>query len=254
MLHTVDTIQLLSFHGHSTVKSTMKTVGLIGGTTDVSTVEYYRLINTGLNKKRGGYNTGEIIIYSTDFGQSARFAKGGLWEEFAKYLNEKALSLERAGADFILCCSNTCHGVGDEFMKGVKIPLLHIMDVTGEAIRAAKLTKVALVGTKLTMSSKVTVDEARERYGTEVIVPTEEEQDILDNIIFAELSKSIFTEKSKAAYLEVFETLRSRGAEGVVLGCTEITLLVKQTDLPDFPMFDTLTLHAEAAVSEALAD
>jgi aspartate racemase len=230
----------------------MKTVGLIGGSTDVATAEYYRLINTGLNKRRGGHNTGEIIINSMDCGQSVRFVKGGLWEEGAKYVNGKALSLERAGADFIMCCSNAWHVVADEFMKGVNIPLLHIMDVTGEAIQAAKLTKVALVGTKSTM--KALVDEASKRYGAEVIVPTDEEQDILDNIILTELSKAVFTEKSKAAYLKVFEALRSRGAGGVVLGCTEIPLLVKQADLPDFPMFDTLTLHAEAAVLMALSD
>jgi aspartate racemase len=230
----------------------MKTVGLIGGSTDIATAEYYRLLNTGFNKRRGGHNTGEIIINSMDCGQSVRFVKGGLWEEGAKYLNSKALSLERAGADFIMCCSNTWHGVANEFMKGVNIPLLHIMDATGEAIQAAKLTKVALVGTKLTM--KTLVDEASKRYGAEVIVPTDKEQDILDNIIFIELSKSLFTEKSKAIYLEVFEALRSRGAGGVVLGCTEISLLVKQADLPDFPMFDTLTLHVEAAISMALSD
>jgi aspartate racemase len=187
-----------------------------------------------------------------DFGEIARFVKGGLWEEGAKYINGKALSLERAGADFIICVSNTCHRVADDFMKDVKIPLLHIMDATGDAIREANLTKVALVGSKSTMSSLI--EEAKKRYGVEVIVPADEEQDLLDNIIFTELSKSQFTEKSKAAYLEIFESLRGRGAGGVVLGCTEIPLLVKQADLPDFPMFDTLTLHAAAAVSKALAD
>jgi aspartate racemase len=230
----------------------MKTIGIIGGSTDVATAEYYKLINTGLNKRRGGYYTGEIIINSVDFGEIARFVKGGLWEEGAKYINGKALSLERAGADFIICVSNTCHRVADDFMKDVKIPLLHIMDATGDAIREANLTKVALVGSKSTMSSLI--EEAKKRYGVEVIVPADEEQDLLDNIIFTELSKSQFTEKSKAAYLEIFESLRGRGAGGVVLGCTEIPLLVKQADLPDFPMFDTLTLHAAAAVSMALAD
>lgn len=232
----------------------MKTIGIIGGTTDVATAEYYRLINTGLNKRRGGYSTGEIIISSMDFGESVRFIKGDLWDEGAKYLNAKALGLERAGADFILCASNAWHCVANGFMKDVNIPLLHIMDATGEAIREANLTKVALVGTKSTMSSQTLVEEAKKRYGVEVIVPTDEEQDILDDIIFVELSKSLFTEKSKAAYLEVFRALQSRGAGGVVLGCTEIPLLVKQADLPDFPMFDTLTLHAAAAVSMALAD
>jgi aspartate racemase len=232
----------------------MKTIGIIGGSTDVATAEYYKCIVSGLNLRRGGFYTGEIIIYSMDFGQSARIVKGSLWEEGGRYLNQKALSLERAGADFIICVSNTWHCVADAFMRDVRIPLLHIMDATGEAIRAANLTKVALVGTKSTMSSGVLNIEAKKRFRVDVIVPTNEEQDILDTIIFTELSRALFTDESRAAYLEVFRALRRRGAEGVVLGCTEIPLLVKQADLPELLMFDTLTLHAEAAVSMALAE
>jgi aspartate racemase len=232
----------------------MKTIGIIGGSSHVSTEEYYRLLNVGLNKRRGGDHTGDIIINSMDFGQAVHYVRGGLWEEGGKYLNAKALSLERAGADFIILACNVWHIAADRFMKGVKIPLIHIMDPTGVAIRAAKLEKVALVGAKGTMSSTVFVEEAKKRCGIDVIVPTDEEQDVLDRIIVHELAKSQFTEKSRAAYLEVFESLRRRGAGGVILGCTEIPLLVKQSDLPDFPMFDTLTLHVEAAMSMALAD
>jgi aspartate racemase len=232
----------------------MKTIGIIGGSTDVSTAEYYKLLNAGLNKRRGGFNTGEIIINSMDFGHSARFSQEGLWEDAGKYLNGKALSLERAGADFIILACNTWHAVADMMMKDVNIPLLHIMDATGEAIRATGLTKVALVGTKSTMSSTILIEEGKKRYGVEVIVPTGEEQDILSHIILSELSKGQFIEQSKEAFLKVFRSLRRRGAGGVVLGCTEIPLLVKQADLPDFPMFDTLTLHVEAATTMALAE
>jgi aspartate racemase len=230
----------------------MKTIGIIGGSTDVSTAEYYKLINAGIRERLGGFHTGEIIINSMDFAQSVRFVEGRLHDEAAVYLNGKALSLERAGADFIVLACNTWHSVAEGFMKDVTIPLLHIMDPTGAAIRAAHLTKVGLVGTKSTMQSDFLVEEGRKRFGTDVIVPTAEEQVVVHDIILNELSKGVFSESSKAAYLKVFESLRSRGAQGVVLGCTEIPLLVQQADLPDLPMFDTLTLHVDAAVAMAL--
>jgi aspartate racemase len=232
----------------------MKTIGIIGGSTDVSTAEYYKLINAGIRQRLGGVHTGEIIINSMDFAQSLRLIDGGLWEEGGKYLNGKALSLERAGADFILCACNFWHKVADSFMKDVKIPLLHIMDPTGGAIQAAHLTQVGLLGTKATMSSGDILGEYKKRFNIDIIVPSDEEQDQVHHIILTELSQAQFTEKSKAIYLEVMKSLRSRGAQGIILGCTEIPLLVNQTDLPELPMFDTLKLHVEAAVSMALSD
>jgi aspartate racemase len=232
----------------------MKTIGIIGGSTDVSTVEYYKLINAGIRQRLGGFHTGEIIINSMDFAQSARLVNGGLWEEGGKYLNGKALSLERAGADFILCACNVWHKVADSFMKDVKIPLLHIMDSTGGAIQAAHLTQVGLLGSKATMSSDDILSEYKKRFNIDIIVPFDEEQDQVNHIILTELSQAQFTEKSKAIYLEIMKSLRRRGAQGIILGCTEIPLLVNQADLPELPMFDTLKLHAEAAVSMALSD
>lgn len=232
----------------------MKTIGVIGGSTYVSTLEYYKLLNVGLNQRRGGHSTGDIIINSMDFGNGEKYLTAEQWEEGGKYLNEKALSLERAGADFIILACNVWHIAAERFMKDVKIPLIHIMDPTGEAIRAKNLTTVALVGSKPTMSSALFVEEGKKRFGVNVIVPTEEEQTIIHGIILHELSKGQFKEESKAAYLEIFESLRRRGAGGVVLGCTEIPLLVQQSDLPDFPMFDTLTLHVEAAITKAVTE
>lgn len=230
----------------------MKTIGIIGGSTDVATMEYYKLINAGIRERLGGNHTGEIIINSMDFAQSARFVNGGLWEEGGRYLNRKALSLERAGADFILCVSNTWHKAEEAFMKDVHIPLLHIVDPTAKAILKRGLTKVGLLGTKATMSGKFLVEEYTQRFGVKIVVPSDEEQDIIDHIIFAELSKAKFTESSRRTYLDVIDSLRSRGAEGIILGCTEIPLLVSQVDRPNFPMFDTLKLHSEAAVTMAL--
>jgi aspartate racemase len=232
--------------------ATMKTIGVIGGSTYVSTMEYYKLLNVGLNKRRGGHYTGEILISSIDFGRGLEYLDGQLWEEGGKYLNEKALALEKAGADFIILACNVWHISADGFMKDVKIPLLHILDPTADGIREKKLTKVALVGSRGTMASEFFVGEAKRRFGIDVIVPTAEEQVVIGDIIVNELAKDIFTDQSRSAYLEVFESLRHRGAEGVVLGCTEIPLLVKQSDMPDFPMFDTLTLHVEAAIIKTL--
>lgn len=232
----------------------MKTIGVLGGSTYVSTIEYYKLLNVGLNKRRGGHCTGEILISSMDFGRGLEYVDGQLWEEGGKYLNEKVLALERAGADFVILACNVWHIAADRFMEDVKIPLLHILDPTGDAIREKKLTKVALVGSKGTMASEFFVNQAKKRFGVDVIVPAVQEQLIIGDIIVNELSKDIFTDRSRAAYLKVFESLRRRGAEGVVLGCTEIPLLVKQLDMPEFPMFDTLTLHVEAAILKSLED
>jgi aspartate racemase len=187
-----------------------------------------------------------------DFAQSARFVNGGLWEEGGTYLNRKTLSLERASADFILCVSNNWHKAAEAFMKDVHVPPLYIVDPTANAILNHGLTKVGLLGTKATMSGKFLVEEYTQWFGIEILLPSDKEQDIVDHIIFAELTKANFTESSRRIYLDVIDSLRARGAEGIILSCTEIPLLVSQVDRPNLPMFDTLKLHAEAAVSMAL--
>ena len=176
------------------------------------------------------------------------------WEEGGAYLAAKAQGLERAGADFILCASNTMHRVSDEFMKGLRIPLLHIVDPTGEAIRKAGLTKVALLGTRPVMASSYVSARYAEKFGVETLVPDPAEQAIVDRIIFDELVHRVLTPESKQVYLQIIDRLRARGAQGLILGCTEIFLLLSQSDRPDFPMFDTTTLHVDAAVAMALDD
>lgn len=230
----------------------MKTIGIIGGSTDVATVEYYRLINNGIRERLGDKHTGEIIINSMDFHQSARFLKYNLFDEAGIYLHKKALGLELAGADFILCVSNTWHMAEHLFMKDLKIPFLHIVDPTARAIQKDGFKKVGLLGTKATMSGTFLSDRYLENFGIEIAVPTEEEQDLIDRVIFEELSLAKFTEESKNQYLSIIDSLSSQGVEGIILGCTEIPLLVNQLDRPHIPMYDTLTLHAEAAVELAL--
>lgn len=230
----------------------MKTIGIIGGSTDVATVEYYKLINAHIREVLGGLHTGEIIINSMDLARSAHYVHNGLWDEGGEYLHGKALSLERAGADFILVVSNTWHRASHVFMQGVKIPLLHIVDPTAMAIKEKGLRTVALLGTKATMGTHYLPNEYESRFGINVITPAEDEQTFIDDVIFKELSYWKFKDESRERYLTIIDKLVERGAQGVILGCTEIPLLVKQADRPNVPMFDTLTLHAKAAAMKAV--
>ncbi|ATY58985.1 aspartate racemase [Cordyceps militaris] len=222
----------------------MKTIGIIGGSTDIATVEYYKIINATVREQLGGLHTGEIIINSMDLARSAHYVRHSLWDEGGAYLATKAQSLERAGADFLLVVSNTWHRASPVFMAGVSIPLLHIADPTAAAIRAQGLSKVILLGTKATMGTPYWAEEFKAR-GVVVVVPNEAEQTLIDD----------FRDESRQRYLEIVDRLvREEGAQGVVLGCTEIPLLVRQKDRPGVPMFDTLTLHAKAAALMAVEE
>jgi len=231
---------------------TMKTVGIIGGSTDIATVEYYNLINKHVREELGGLHTGEIIINSMDLARSAHFVKNELWDEGTEYLHSKAHSLVRAGADFIICVSNTWHRVSDEFMAGIEVPLLHIAEPTARAIKEQGLERVALLGTKATMSSPYLPDLFFHQYGLTIVVPKEQDQSLIDDVIFQELSFAQFTDSSRQAYLKIVDELVYSGAQGIILGCTEIGLLISQTDRPAIPMFDTLRLHAKAAAMKAV--
>jgi len=232
----------------------MKTMGLLGGMSQTATAEYYRLINERVNQRLGGWNSAEMIISSVNFARIEHCVRNGLWHEGAAYLAAKAQGLERAGADFILCASNTMHRVSDEFMRGLRIPLLHIVDPTGQAIHAQGLTKVGLLGTRPVMASSYLSARYAEKFGIETLVPDADEQVAVDRIIFDELVHRVLRPESKRVYLEIIDRLRARGAQGLILGCTEIFLLVSQSDRPDFPMFDTTTLHVDAAVAMAFEE
>ena len=232
----------------------MKTIGILGGSSDQATADYYRRINKAVNQRLGGWNTGEILIYSMNFATAEHFVRNGLWEEAGAYLADKAQRLERAGAGLLMCVSNTLHRVADVFTKGLAIPFLHIADPTGEAMRAAGLARVALLGTKPVMSTDFLKRRYRDKFGVDVLAPAEDEQDLVDRIIFDELCRGAFRAESKAAYLRIVDRLRASGAEGVILGCTEIPLLISQEDRPGLPMFNTTALHVESAVRMALDD
>ena len=233
----------------------IKVIGILGGSSDQATAEYYRLLNQEVRARLGGWNTAEVILNSMNFAVAESWVRNGRWEEAGADLAARATSLERAGAEILICVSNTLHKVADVFTAGLRIPFLHIVDPTAEAIRAAGMRRVGLLGTRAAMAADSHLSRRyAERFGIEIVVPDAAAQETVDRIIFDELCRGVFLPESTAAYLEIIERLRGRGAQGVILGCTEIPLLVTQTDRPDFPMFDTAALHAEAAVALALED
>lgn len=231
-----------------------KTIGILGGMSDQATAEYYRLINAGLNARYGGWDNGELVIVSVNFGNIQHFIRQGDWEAAERYLSGKIDRLERAGAHVILCMSNTMHKVVEPIMATRATPFIHIADPTGEAIRAAGLSKVALLGTRATMRSEPLRARFRDRFGVELLTPDEADQTTVDRIIFDELVRRDLRPESKADYLRIVDGLRGQGAQGVILGCTEIFLLIGQSDRPDFPVFDTTGLHVAAAVAFAAGE
>jgi aspartate racemase len=230
----------------------MKKLGLIGGSSWVSTVDYYRYINKLANEKRGGLNFAEILLYSVNFDDVKSLADAGDWENLGKFLSGIAQNLEKAGAEVIVLCTNTTHIVAEKVEENIKIPLIHIVDATAREILQQGLKKVALLGTRFTMDNDF-YRQRLARFGIETIIPNDEERDFIHWSIFEELGRDIFTEETQRKYLEIIENLSKRGAEGVIFGCTEIPVLLKPEDCP-IPSFDTTFLHARAAVEFALAN
>ncbi|MGW3489953.1 aspartate/glutamate racemase family protein [Streptomyces sp. NPDC001054] len=229
----------------------MKTIGLIGGMSWESTAEYYRLLNEGVRERLGGLHSAKCVLYSVDFAEIERLQVAGLWEEAGQVLADAARSLRAAGADLLLICTNTMHKVAGQVEAAVDVPLLHLADATASAVRTAGLRRVGLLGTAFTMEQ----DFYRDRvagHGLEVLVPGADDRALVHRVIYEELCLGIIREESRAAYGEVIGRLVAAGAEGVILGCTEIELLVSAEHSP-VPVFPTTRLHAAAAVTEAFA-
>ena len=231
----------------------MKTIGILGGMSNQATSEYYRMINELVNQRLGGWEIGETLIQGLNFGNIEYYVSNGLWDEARTYIEAKAKGAELAGADMLICVSNTMHCVLDNIDSVVSIPFIHISDPTGQAIKNAGLTKVGILGTKPVMQASYIKDRFENKFGIEVISPNESEQISVDKIIFDELVKGKISKESKQVYVSVCENLLLKGAQGIILGCTEIFLLLKQEDLPQAPLFNTTELHAKAAVDLALA-
>jgi len=228
----------------------MKIIGLIGGTTWVSTLEYYRIINETIKEKLGGVHSAHCILYSVDFDEFI-LKNEGKWKEIASSFIDIAKKLEQVGADFIILCANTMHKIADEIQNSVNIPLLNIVDVTAEKIVERGLKKVGLLGTKITMEDDFYKQRLKRRFNIEAIVPGSEEREIINKIIFNELTYNIIKQSSKQKYVKIINKLVLNGAEGIILGCTEIPLLIKKNDV-NIPILDTTSIHAKAAVEYAL--
>ena len=231
----------------------MKVIGLIGGMSWVSSAEYYRLINQLVGERLGGLHSARLLLYSVDFEEVETFQREGRWDDAAIMLADAARALERAGADFLVLCTNTMHKVADALEKSTSLPLLHICDVAGAAIRERGLGTVGLLGTRFTMEQPFYRERLEERFGLRVLIPPEEEREAIHRIVFQELCLGLIEAASKQACLGVIGGLAGRGAEGIVLACTELPLLMAQSDVR-LPLFDTTWLHAEAAVKLALSE
>ncbi len=230
----------------------MKTIGLLGGMSWESTVTYYQVINETVKARLGGLHSAKLLMYSVDFDGLESRMSAGRWDEIADILSDAAKRLEAAGADFIVICTNTMHKVSPQIAGSISVPLLHIAEVTARRLLAADITAVGLLGTAYTMTEAFYRD-VLEKAGIEVLVPEEEEIGTVDRIIFDELCVGVVREESKQALLDVIGRLRDRGAKGVILGCTELGMLVAEGDT-ELPVFDTALIHAEEAALEALED
>ncbi|UCG70811.1 MAG: aspartate/glutamate racemase family protein [Thermoplasmata archaeon] len=229
----------------------MKTMGLIGGMSWESTLQYYRILNETVKEKLGKDHSAKCVIYSVDFAKIQKLQHEEKWDELADLMIEAAHRLERADADFLIICANTMHKLAEEIQENIKIPLLHITDAVAESIQKKGLKKVGLLGTKFTMEEDFYIRRLREKFAIDVIIPNEAERGMIHDVIYNELCQGTINDPSKEKFREIIKNLHKNGAEGVVLGCTEIPLLIKEKDA-DIPLFDTTTIHAKAAVEFAL--
>lgn len=229
----------------------MKTIGLIGGMSWQSSLEYYKIINEETNKKLGGIHSSKSIMYTCDFHEIQVMQYTFKLQELETEMIDIAKSLKDAGSDFLVICSNTIHLLADKISEEADIEILHIADATGKAIKEKSLKKVGLMGTNFIMEDDLYQEILKDNYGIEVIIPGKDDMQIIHDIIYKELILGKINPESKRKYLEIIGKLYDQGAEGIILGCTEIPLLIQQKDT-QVPLFDTCTIHAKAAVEYAL--
>ncbi|MGZ5233993.1 MAG: aspartate/glutamate racemase family protein [Ktedonobacterales bacterium] len=230
----------------------MKTIGLLGGMSWESSAVYYRLINEGVAVRLGGLHSAQSVMYSFDFEEIEILQHTNQWEEATRRVIGAAQQLERGGADFLVICTNTMHRMADAVQTRIHIPILHIADATAEVIKSYGLRTVGLLGTRFTMEQDFYRGRLENAYGLGVVIPDEADREVVHRTIYDELCRGIVTDESRQQYRAIMRRLAERGAQGIILGCTEITLLVGQEDSP-VPVFDTAALHAQAAVDRALA-
>lgn len=229
----------------------MKVIGLMGGMSWESSDIYYQLINKRVQQLMGGVHSAKIIMHSLDFGEIEALQRAGNWKEMGRLLGNVAESMEKSGAEMLVLCTNTMHKLAPVIERRIEIPFLHIADAAGAAVEEKGLRTVGLLGTQFTMEQKFYSERLKNRYDLNVITPSLKDRKEVHRIIYEELVKGIFTDESRRIYCQIIERLTENGAEGIVLGCTEIPLLIKQEHC-SVPVFDTTSLHAEAAVIEAM--
>lgn len=228
-----------------------KIIGLIGGMSWESSAVYYKIINQEIKKSLGGIHSCKSLMYSVDFEEIATLQHKEEWGQLGDLMIDAAQKLEHGGANFIILCTNTMHKLADKISDNVKIPLIHIADATAEVIKNSSKKKVGLLGTKFTMEQDFLKGRLIDSHDIETIIPNEEQREIVHRIIYEELVKGIITDKSRQAYLEIINDLIANGAEGIILGCTEISLLVNSGNTPHI-LFDTTEIHAKKAVELSL--
>lgn len=229
----------------------MKTIGLIGGMSWESTVTYYQLLNEGVKNALGGLHSAKALLYSVDFFEVEALMNKGEWDSAANMLSDAAMRLEAAGADMILICTNTLHKVAPQVQARIHVPLVHIAEAAAERLTQHGITRVGLLGTKYTMTQTFYRDKLTER-GIDVLIPEGADIDLVNRVIFEELCLGVVKEESRSEYLRVIASLQARGAQGILLGCTELGLIVDPADV-SLPLFDTTEIHANKALSLALA-
>jgi len=232
-------------------RDSLNTIGVLGGMSSQSTIEYYRQLDSGINEVLGGHSTGDIIIRSVNFGDIKEYVDTGDWKAAGRHLSAAAAELEAGGADVIIMATNTMHKVAPQIVDAISIPFLHIVDVAAETVLNAGLDTVGILGTETVMTGSFYRNRFLQR-GINIVAPKESSRVTVDRIIFNELTRGEIRSESKDTYLEVIDELVDSGAEGIVLGCTEIDLLVDQSDKPGVPLFDTTALHVERAVEYTL--
>ena len=228
----------------------MKTIGLIGGMSWESTVTYYQIINTVVKEQRGGLHSAKILLYSVDFAEIERYQASAEWNKSAEVLADAAERLEKAGADFIVICTNTMHKVAPDIAQRIHIPILHIADTTAEVLCAERIKTVGLLGTKYTLTQDFYKKRLIDK-GLEVIIPEPDEIELINAVIYNELCRGLISDKSRMKYLDIIGGLQKKGAEAVILGCTEIGLLISKNDVK-LPVFDTTLIHAQLAAQKAI--
>jgi len=229
----------------------MQTIGMLGGMSWESTQSYYRAVNEGVREALGGLHSAKVILYSVDFAEIEELQHKGDWDKTAAMLTDAACSVERAGADFLIICTNTMHIVAPKIEEAISIPLLHIADATADALKRNGINRVGLLGTRFTMEQPFYRSRLEEKFDIEVLIPNEKERRVIHEVIYRELCLGKIREESKDSFRKIIAALEKQGAEAVILGCTEIALLVKQDD-NGVPLYDTTAIHAKKAVEMAL--